>query len=270
MKTNRTITLITLLAAALFLFLGGCESDPTGPDNPSAPTLPNPEQLQVDLSFFDQAEQTAKTGEKIGDNFINAYWRVAVINLMLRYYLTPPVAAFALALHTVPSHQEDNSWIWVYTYVQGEDELQIRLRGEQVGDKVAWELRVNAPSAQPAIENELWFAGDTRNDGRFGSWTFYDFTLEDRPAVSTISWGESLMGNFLTISALHGENAGDVLTYTRQGPENTITFYDASEDLEGYIRWHELSGTGSLMVPDYNGGQPACWDGNQNDIACDL
>jgi hypothetical protein len=270
MKTNRLLILTPLLALAAMLFaLGGCDSDPTEPDTSGAPTLPDAQQMQIDLTFFDQAQQREKSGEKIGDNFFNAYLRVVVLNLMLRYYLTPPVAAFALAVHTVPSPQDDGSWIWVYTHVDGEEELQIRLRGMPSGDNVLWELRVSASSTDPAIENELWFSGETRNEGQFGTWTFYDFTLEGDPAVSTIEWGEGLDGNYLIITALYGEDAGDVLTFTHAAPECSIDFLDADTEQSWYIRWNEETGTGSLMVPDYNEGLPACWDENQDDTPCD-
>jgi len=220
------------------------------------------------LSFF--AEYNEQGAKALGDNFFNAYLRVVVIDLMLNYYLTPPVAAFALALHTVPSPQEDGSWIWVYTFVDGEEELQIRLRGLPVGDNVAWELRVNAPDAVPPLENVLWFEGATRNEGQFGEWTFYDFTIDGEPEVSTVEWGDSLDGEYLTITALYGEDEGDVLNFNHNAPENSIEYEDASTGDDWFIHWNTATGTGSLMVLDYNEGLEACWDVDQNDIECGL
>jgi hypothetical protein len=170
----------------------------------------------------------------------------------------------------VPSPQEDGSWIWVYTYVDGDEEFQVRLHGTPMGDNVHWELRVSASGVDPSFEEELWFDGETRNEGQFGTWTFYDFNLEGKPAVSTIEWGEGLDGDYLIVTALHGEDAGDMLTFTHDAPECSIDYNDASEELDWYIRWNEVTGTGSLMVPEYNNGQPACWDEDQDDIECQL
>jgi hypothetical protein len=47
----------------------------------------------------------------------------------------------------------------------------------------------------------------------------------------------------------------------------SIDHYDASEDQSSNITYYS-DGSGSLTVPDYNDGQQACWDTNQEDIDC--
>ncbi|MBU1676321.1 hypothetical protein KKA85_11125, partial [bacterium] len=192
----------------------------------------------------------------------------AVLNLATRIVLTPPVAAFAVALHNVPSYQEDGSWIWVYTHVDGAEEQQIRLRGLPVVGGVEWQMRVSDSAAHPPFANELWFEGTTHLDGELGDWTFYDFTLEGRPAVGRLEWGNDSDGEYLILSALYGDDAGDVLAYRHDAPHNTIDFTDGADGSQAYIRWNEADGTGSLMVPDYNGGAEACWDAQQFDVDC--
>jgi hypothetical protein len=276
MKTKRAILLSSLLAViAMLAATTGCESEsPTGPqDNPpdpsQAPVLPSPERLTFDFSFFDGGEQMAKSAAAATKlNFINAYLRVAVINVMTHLVLTPPVTAFAVALHTIPSHQPDGSWIWVYTFVDCDEEAQILLRGKRAGDMVTWQLRVTALNASPPLDNEVWFEGETRNDGDFGHWTFYDPTLTGDPAVAGLDWGTGGEGDFLALTCLSGSDAGNSLTYRHDAPDCGIEFLDAATGQMWYIRWNEAVGDGSLKVPDYNGGNPACWDEHQNDTDC--
>lgn len=275
MNTKNTSKLWpVLILMALFLAMTGCESEPTSPGNQNnqndqAPILPAAERLQFNFSFFDAGEKMSieKDGSKL--NFINAYLRVAVINAMTRLVLTPPVTAFALALHTVPSPQQDGSWIWVYTYVDGEEEAQIRLRGLPITDGVEWELRVTVPDLETPLDNEVWFDGVTRNEGELGHWTFYDPTLEGDPPAADLDWGHDAQGEFLTFTCRHGDDEGDVLGYYADGPENSIIFTDASEGQEWFIRWNEADSSGSLMVPEYNNGEVACWDENQDDVECE-
>ncbi len=273
-RNLKHLVLPILAIAAVVLSLCGCESNPTEPDTgdpgpgpmETAPTLPDPERLTFEFSFFASAEKMAKAGR---DNFFNAYLRVVVIDLMVKYYLTPPIAAFSLALHTPPSPQEDGSWIWVYTWVNGEEEVQIRLRGLPVGDNVQWQLWVDAPSADPPIEDALWFEGETHGDGQFGQWTFHDFTIEGNPAVATLEWGTGLDGDYLILTSLHGEYEDDSLAFHNDSPLCSIIYTDASEPTEWFIRWNEEDGSGSLMVPEYNDGQEACWDEQQFDTECE-
>ncbi|MBK7704034.1 MAG: hypothetical protein IPI34_14680 [bacterium] len=257
------------LAAALLLglFAGCAEQGLNAPDpNPQpqdqAPALPDADRLGIDLSFFQDGQDKA-IGQQ---NFFNAYLRAVIVSATTQLVLTPPVAAFALALHTVPTLQPDGSWIWVYTYVRGDEEAQVRLRGVIRGDEVAWALRVTVPNE--GIANELWFDGTTRDDGDTGDWTFYDFSLPGDPAAASVHWQDDADGHELALEVLHGPDAGDSLTFTEAGALNRIDYVDAGADGVWFIRWNESDGTGSLRVPDYRNGQESCWDEAQFDVDC--
>ncbi len=265
-RTRALILLATLAAAAL---LAGCGADPAAPPSTaSAPVLPDPARILPDLSFFDQgaALGAQKAGSKA--NFVNAYVRVVVIDALTRLVLAPPVTAFAVALHTLPSLQPDGSWLWVYTYVNGDEEAQIRLRGRAAGDAVAWEMRATALSNDPPLDDALWFEGTTRRDGDEGAWTFHDPALAGNPAVAELSWGDDAGGEYLSLACLRGDDAGDCLTYRHAAPECAIVFRDGGRAEDWDIRWNERDGSGSLRVPDYNGGARACWDTRQDDAVC--
>ncbi len=269
-RLTRAVTLLAVLALALSsLLLAGCGADPARPDpTAAAPTLPDPARIVPNLSFFDQGQEMAAKGAATKANFINAYLRVAVANTLTHLVLTPPVAAFGVALHTIPSPQPDGSWLWVYTWVNGAEEAQIRLRGRAAGDAVEWELRVTALSNEPPFDNVLWFEGTTRFEGAEGHWTFHDPMLAGNPAVAELSWGANAGGDYLSLECTFGDDAGDRLTYRHEAPECAVLFHEAGQEGDWDIRWNEADGTGSLMVPDYDGGRRACWDEHQNDVVC--
>jgi hypothetical protein len=271
-RLARTVAVLLLLA--LSALVGGCSSDPSTPDPAAqAPTLPDPGRLVPDLDFFDAAATLeAAPLEKDAASkahFVNAYLRVVVVDALTRLVLAPPVTAFAVALHTVPSPQPDGSWLWVYTWVNGDEEAQIRLRGHDAGAYVQWELRVTTEGLEPALDDVLWFEGRTAREGAEGQWSFHDHELAGNPVVAELAWGDDASGEYLTLAAVAGPDAGDTLTYRHAAPHCSVVFVDGSGDLVHDIRWNEADGSGSLQVPDYNGGERACWDTHQDDTDCD-
>ncbi|MFN0152108.1 MAG: hypothetical protein ACKVU1_15510 [bacterium] len=282
-RVNRTLQarlefarLARVFAAALLVIgVASCSSeDPTGPGdtNGAPPVLPAPERLSFDIEFFKdgaRAQSGDVTEKDAGTqlNYFNARVRLAVIQVVAEFVLAPPVGAFALALHSVPTHQADGSYLWVYTFVDGEEEAQIRLRGTPRGDRVAWEMRVSTNEETPPIVDELWFEGETWRDGEAGFWRFHDFRRVGEPVVARIDWDETNEGARLVFTDLD-ENPGDTLSYIVKGTRGSIELFDASELLLSFIRWNEADGTGSLRAPDYNNGAEACWDRRQNDTVC--
>jgi hypothetical protein len=260
---TRRNSAIALLVSTLLLFGGGCVGDnsPTSPES-KAPALPDTADFSIDFSLF---SSPSKAPEATQLNFWNAVIRVAVIKTVTDIVLTPPIAAFALAIHSVPTRQPDGSWLWVYTWVYGEEEAQIRLRGEPDDDGSNWELRVTLPDLD--VENELWFEGETSRWGEEGHWEFYDFNKPEDPMIGRLEWYTTTTKKEVSFTDLY-TNPGDELTYREGGADRSIDFSDASEAHEWFIRWNVESGRGSLMVPDYNDGHEACWDELHNDVEC--
>ena len=265
--TKRHPRAAAILAAVLFaILIAGCSDDSVNAPDPQptdqAPPLPDPSRLGIDLSFFD-----AGSAKAIGqENFFNAYLRAVIVSAVTDLVLVPPVTAFSLALNTTPTPQPDGSWIWVYTYVREAEEAQIRLRGRVEGETVQWSLRVSIPGE--GIADELWFDGTTQSDGDIGTWTFYDFSLAGKPAVAELRWRNVAESQALELEALHGEDAGDAITFAHTGDRCRIDFTDAGTDEVWFIRWNEADGTGSLQVPDYRNGAESCWDEQQYDVDC--
>lgn len=272
---RRTLTTLTLAGVLLTaLLVAGCDNgadlDPAAPDQDSAPVLPDAGALAVDLGFFADGARTAKAAGQA--NFFNAYLRAVLVEAMTDLVLAPPVAAFALAVHTVPSLQDDGSWIWVYTFVDGDEEAQVRLRGlpdrDAQGALVRWQMRVTLHDTHHDLDQALWFDGITRRDGNQGAWTFYDPDQPVAPAAAFLTWSHAPARHELHLEALHGDDAGDALTFSVTGPEHRIDFGEGGSAATWFIRWDASDGSGSLQVPDYNGGHQACWDDDQYDVAC--
>lgn len=263
-RTNRTIH--TLAITGLMLAsLNGCNSESTvGPTPDTAPPVPSAERMTFHFDYF-QAPAAAERSSKA--NFFNAYIRATVAGAVTQLLLVPPVTAFSLALHTVPSPQDDGSYLWVYTYVHGAEEAQIRLRGKFIsGNRVQWEMRVS--NTLDGYENELWFTGETWADGDEGDLQFHDFEREGKPVVASLQWGHDADGDYLRfVDEL--DHPGNSLEFREKGSLKSFEWTDAaSGDESWYVRWNEADGTGSLRASDYNGGEPACWDSRQNDTVC--
>lgn len=263
----RTVrTLIVLIIGVVLM--AGCDGDSTtGPSNTGngSPTLPDAAMLDFNFGFFESAQ--GKEAPATKTNFFNAVIRVAAIQAVTRIVLTPPVAAFALAVHTIPSPQPDGSYIWVFTHVIEGKDVQIRLRGLEEEDEVFWELRINAPYLDEPIDNELWFDGETQIEGDGGAFRFYDFSRIGKPHVATIEWVNEADSEELIFTD-YDENPGNELSWHRTGSDCRIDYLDYSESGEWFIRWDEDDGSGSLMVEDYNNGNEACWNHHQDDVDC--
>ncbi|MBD3336533.1 MAG: hypothetical protein GF355_13555 [Candidatus Eisenbacteria bacterium] len=278
MLRSKMLVLLIILTAITW----GCGEDSTGPQSgdPEAPALPPPASLQLGFDLF--AEVGLQAGTPPGAaaqpefqtrwNFLNAAVRVAVLNLVTTAIVAPPAAAFEAAIHSQPSYIGDATFVWIYTWVNGQGrEVEIRLRGVLLDQAVDWELRVSDNQADPPLEQVVWFTGlsDFGNDEGF--WILNDIVDGEPVEAARIDWQvdaeDDRRLSFENIYAGH-EDLGDTLSYSQEGTVITIEFFDASEDIVADITWDEVTGAGSLQVPDYNDGERACWDEDQYDIEC--
>ncbi len=264
-RNLRTGTGFIAIAALMLLFslsLGGCsdnETRPTEASVPEPPVLPVAEQLAFDFSFFAGAPQLEKADGDY-DNFLNAYLRTALLDVVANLVLAAPVSAFSAAVHTVPVAQDDGSWVWTYDWQHRDGLVRIILRGLPVGDVVQWELSLAPGGVGDGI---LWFDGATNGDGSEGQWSFRDLDNEEYPISGEISWGVG----YLEFVSREVDSDGDRLRFIDNDPNFRIEFSDGMGGGTSFIKWNE-SGSGSLLVLDYNDGQEACWDEYLMDVDC--
>jgi hypothetical protein len=270
------IALVALLVPAL----AGCGKEPTAPRQAAsdAPAVPPSASMAFDFALFRSAPATqAYAAHPSGvdatlarSNWINAVVRVVYINLTVADIFAPPVQALEAALHTTPVLGEDGWFTWTYAFTQGPRVVTLRLRGRIDGAKVTWRMLVTDPAATPAMQDFPWFTGESRltNDGGF--WEFNDRRNGLPVAVARIDWSASATRRELGFRNIDAGSAdlGDQLLYQVDGDQDAITFHDASDGTDADITWNEKTGAGSLRVPDYNGGERACWDEHQENATC--
>lgn len=287
-----------LLIAALF-GLQACSNDEDNPAGPGAqaPALPDMSTMTIDLSLFEQAgvgpasmvDETPTASmsatQAAKDNFVAAAVRVFAVQLTFWAALEAPVAAFALAVHSIPQRQDDGSWLWTYIYVEGDIEYSIFLYGLDVGDQTQWRMEVSTNNPEMPLDHFVWFSGEAMEDNSSGYWQFYEpvldlpivadgAALEQTPGEQSIriSWLNS-PGDVHQLTVLNNmpgsEDEGDNVVFFGSPAVSYLAFTDVSVPEVYNITWY-ADGSGSIHVPDYNNGEKACWDTNQNDTPCIL
>lgn len=291
-----------MIRAGMFIVLAialvgvqACNNDdnPTAPAvGEQAPALPAMSTMTVDLSFFDQAQvsqQMVQKGSTDGmalvetnkQNFIEAAVRALYIQLTFWAALEPPVAAFALAIHSVPQPQDDGSYLWTYIFVEEELEYAIFLFGKDAGLSTEWRMEVSTNNPEMPLDHFVWFTGEAMKSNTSGYWQFYepnaDAILLASAALQTegeqslrIDW-ENLPGDVhqLTLSNNYpgSPDEGDNVVFFNSPAMSYIELTDESEPLVYNVTWY-FDGSGSIQVPDYNNYEKACWDTQQNNIDC--
>lgn len=278
MKTRlASIALLALLVAALT----GCGKEPTAParSRSDAPTVPPATSMQFDFGFFDRTGGAAAYAAHPGgadstlakSHWINAVVRVVYINLSVADLFSAPVMALQAALAQHPVLGDDGWFTWTFAFNDKGHDVTLHLRARIDGDLVTWRMQVTDPQANPPMNDFLWFTGETRLQNDRGWWQFNDRRGGAAVPVARIDWTNTSERQrtlvFRNVDAVSAD-LGDRLAYEVNGDLVSVTFHDQSAATDADITWNEATGTGSLMVPDYNGGQRACWDEHQEDMTC--
>jgi hypothetical protein len=299
----RSGTCLVLIVALLGIQACGSDDDPVIPptDQTEAPDLPDMSTMTMDLSFFGLAgvdDASAKQGSPSPellaastgkDNFINAAVRVLYVHLVFFAAFEPPVAAFAVAIHSIPQRQPDGSYLWTYIYVDDGIDYSIFLYGKDEGDYVAWRMEVSTNNPEMPLDHFVWFSGEAQKNDTFGFWQFYE-PIDGPPAMAAaagalqtpgeqsirIDW-ENSPGDIHSLTILvnkeGADDEGNTVQFYASPTVHYIEFTDYTVNPQGDaydITWYP-DGSGSLLVPDYpedNPGTKACWDTGQYDIVC--
>ncbi|UCH84343.1 MAG: hypothetical protein JSW50_01245 [Candidatus Latescibacterota bacterium] len=288
-----------VLVVALFGFQACSNDDPVGPDTDAndAPALPDMSTMTMDLSFFglagvDQASiaKGSPSQELLGastgkDNFINAAVRVLYVQLSFCAVFEAPVAAFALAIHSIPQKQDDGSYLWTYIFVEDAIEFSIFLYGKDEGDFVAWRMEVSTNNPALPLDHFVWFDGEAMKDDSEGYWQFYEPVFQSgvnaagapagTPGVESVrvDWlnAPGHVHRLTLVNNMEGaEDEGDNIVFMSSPSVSSIEFTDVSVGETYSIVWY-YDGSGYLQVPDYpeeNPGVRSCWDTRQYDVVC--
>ncbi|MCX5800023.1 MAG: hypothetical protein NTX17_01340 [Candidatus Eisenbacteria bacterium] len=301
---RRRLTAVLVPLAFLCLLLADCsrEGNVNSPEPAAAPPLPSISTMSMDLSVFESAQVDAQAikdggykeiqpvaGLESKLNFFNAAVRVYFLNLVVCAALVEPVAAFGVAVHSVPQPQDDGSWLWTYIFVNNAVEYSIFLNGKDMGSYTAWKMEVSSTDPSAPLDHLLWFEGEVQKDDSSGYWQFYEPTVElltmtpgvvmagAAEALSTpgvlsirIDW-KNREGNEHKLVFLVNKpgipEEGSTLTYLELPTVFSVDFVDAKAGTRGIISWHP-DGSGSIDWPDYRNGEKSCWDTHQYNTVC--
>ena len=273
MRLSSTPFVVSLLFSATLL-VSSCETDPADPGSGAEPPLPPLSSMQVDLSFFAAAgasEAPSLVGSGVKLNYFNAGIRVLLINTATVVLMAVPVAVFGGALQNT-ARRRDSKWHWEYTVNHQGNTFSADLAGWVQGSQTMWEMFITAPGHNPPLSDFLWYTGDAEIGNGSGTWHVFD-ALGGNPGVEVLLIDWTYLSEddaTLTFTATKPgipEN-GDQLTFRVNQQERSITYFDASSGTTGEIWWNAVTGEGWMDAPDYNGGQRACWDGEQEDREC--
>lgn len=273
-KTHRSST-SPWLAILLLAGIAACDADSMSPNDPGpSPELPPLTSMSGDFRLFGtpgaQGAAPAARADTPGPNFANAALRVLAAQVATVVTLAAPVATFAAAANNTPTYEDDGRWHWRFTTVQGGQTYTAHLSGSVQGSNVIWDMRVTSPTHVPPLEEFVWYDGQGRLDRTSGGWTFYDPSAPSTStAVLSIDWTHvSGTEHGWEATALAGPATGDVFNASVDGDDRMITYRDASEQTSVEIYWNAADGSGYLIAPYYHGGSKACWDSDQQDVAC--
>jgi hypothetical protein len=208
---------------------------------------------------------------------------VLYLEVVVYSVLVDPVAAFALAAHSIPQQQPDGSWLWTYIVKEGDLEYSIFLYGKDLGDVVSWRMEVSSNDPAEPFDHFVWFDGEVKADGSGGYWQFYTPVIEN-PAnvvmaayvtpgekVIRIDWADSGdTGQLIFTVNRSGDPAeGTTLSFYESTEYCSVEFFDVEKGITGTILWY-ADGSGYIEWPDYYDGARKCWDTAQYDIDCGI
>lgn len=264
---------IAMLVVVHFAMVA-CSDNPTETEKKDAPPLPPAESMQIDISLFTGKQQLAKAAVLAGQNFNNAAVRVLVINTLVVLTMSLPMATLAAAVSQDPTFENDGKFHWTYTVQQGANVVQADFAGwiDTPNQETVWEMRVTNTRSNPPLNNFLWYEGRASLTSKEGYWEVYDARQpSNSPKVLRIDWSRPAADKanleFTVVMPGIPEN-GDKITYAVNGNERSIRFFDSSKSQALDVFWDAQIGTGYLLAPDYNNGEKACWDEQQNDVTC--
>jgi len=291
---------ISLVLSIVVLATLGCSNEkalePESKHN-EAPSLPSLSTMTIDLSLFKKAEVSKSSilkgnlsremltaSQALKTNFLNAAVRVLFLDVVVYSALAEPVAAFSIAVQSVPQPQEDGSYLWTYIFVDDKAEYSIFLYGKPYENHVDWRMEVSSTDPEMLLEHFVWFDGTTYNDDSHGYWQFYEpagtdstgflATITNAPTPGVpcirIDWENISKDEHRLVFLVNKEGdpaEGSTLTFYESNSLCSVEFFDSAEGTTGNITWYP-DGSGSITWPDYNNGEKACWDENQENVEC--
>lgn len=258
-----------LLFTVTCLLLVSCSDDPsTFTDDP--PELPPVASMDVDMATLTGSTQAKTAATQSGDYYIQAVFRAGIIKKVIDTNLLIPKNLLIAARDTVAQLNDNQQWEWNYSYTGNTGDFGVRLVAERIASSVVnWSFFVTADHLE--LENHLLITGTTKNEGQEGTWTYNGLRdPENAQHLSEINWSiqEEQIDLRLDILSDRLVVAGSYIDFSFDGEQKSLEYYDAGEDRTIYIAWNVDTKAGSIIAPDINNGEEACWDEQQENVSC--
>lgn len=271
-RTNTALIGLILFA----ITATGCDSTGTNTtDEPPAVLPPDAFALNTELFSNQNPGSTSATKTSEYAHFTYAARRVWPVSLLIKANLVMPSAVTATALQVEPVIQE-GTWVWDSRVDSQNQDLTFRLEGTPDGDSVRWSMFVTAsdPDRGRALDHFELYTARTAMDGSSGAWSLYrhldgerthvldaDFTVtSDTEKEITFSVPETVEVNVI----------GSV-RYAIDGTQRTFEWTRVEQRIGTIVvvaTWDAETKAGSIVAPNYNGGEPACWNESFLNVAC--
>ena len=257
---------LTCFWLAVLLVTVSCDNNNTS----EPPKLPSETTMQADFSKMEQAQQS-KSSSAAESNFTTALAATGIMKFILDVNLAIPKALVGAAQQYDPEEIADGEWEWSFSTQANQNEFAVRLTALTNGQSdVEWRFFVTSSAANPALENALFFQGNTNFEATSGTWTYFSPASGDQ--VSTLEW--NVEGNerilVLEVTSDRNDNLGDTIEYSFDGTVKTVVYTDVSENETTTIEFNTETKAGFIISPDYNNGERACWDENLNNVSCSI
>ncbi|MDR9418456.1 hypothetical protein [Gracilimonas sp.] len=166
MKTAKLLSLLIVLS----LLLNACGGDdPASTDDGDPPQFPEFENIEADLSYFENNSQSLN--QENTANFSEAYFYATGLSAVTASGLF--YTSFFSSANQSEAEFNDGEWRWEYSYSYEGESVSIVLTSREVGDNILWEMTWSFDDGQGnSFEDYTMIEGSTAKDGSSGSWTF--------------------------------------------------------------------------------------------------
>jgi hypothetical protein len=297
---------LLVLSTASLLLAAGCggddDPDPVDPGDVNVmPVLPDAQSLTIDMTGFDESliedirnddGRDVRDVDQLGfgspnkfddgasvsadsasySNYNAGRTAFGFINNSITGCAAHPAFAFAGAVQTTPVEEEDGSWTWTYTHVEGWVRYDVVLNGRTVGSTAEWSMTVTTKGRTGNVNDFLWLTGTTADDGLSGAWQVYDLDAAEGTPLVRVDWSRPSAGEMVSAwlnNKPGNPKFGDLLTYTLGQSSVSLIYAKATGGTPTQVEWNTSTTAGSVRLPMYNSGNVACWNEEHVNSSCE-
>lgn len=266
MKYTNTIKLSSFILM-FALLITACGDDPASSVDEDPPEFPEFENIDADLSYFEQNSQA--TGQENNTNFTEAYFYATGLSAVTSSGLF--YTAFFSSANQGEADFNNGTWRWEYSYSYEGETASIVLTSQEVGDNIVWEMNWSYNDGQgTSFENYTMVEGSIAQDGSSGTWTFNSLDPEsnqEEPFMET-TWERTGEDNFESTTEYFGDGTGvQTYTYTQNGNIFDVTFSDTDSQNNIYVHWNTALQTGYYQEGTETANR-YCWNDSFTDVDC--